>query len=60
MIVSRSELMEKVWKKETDPFSNTIESHIVNLRKKVNLNGSRRNIIISCHGKGYRIDSYKK
>ncbi len=56
IIVNRSEIMETVWKKEADPFSNTIESHIVNLRRKINLDNKKRNLIISCHGKGYRID----
>lgn len=34
-VVSRGTIMEHVWNMESDPFSNTIEAHIFNLRKKV-------------------------
>ncbi len=57
-VVSRSELLEHVWDSSVDIFSNTIESHIVSLRKK--LNGSRRKQLIhTISGRGYKIDSQK-
>jgi two-component system, OmpR family, response regulator len=34
MVLSRSMIMEHVWDMNVDPFSNTIESHIMSLRKK--------------------------
>lgn len=34
-VVSRGELLEEVWNRETDPFSNTVEAHVRNLRKKL-------------------------
>ena len=53
-VVSRSMIMEHVWNDETDPFSNTIESHILNLRKKID--SKRRRLIHNIPGRGYKID----
>ena len=53
-VVSRSMIMEHVWNDETDPFSNTIESHILNLRKKID--SKRRRLIHNVPGRGYKID----
>ncbi len=54
-VVSRSALMEHVWNDELDPFSNTIEAHILNLRKKIDA-ASRRKLIQTVPGRGYKID----
>lgn len=54
--VSRSMIMEHVWNSESDPFSNTVEAHILNLRKKVN-NGGKKDIIKNIAGRGYIIDA---
>jgi len=52
-VVSRGMIMEHVWNTEVDPFSNTIEAHIFNLRKKL---GSVAKVIIhTIPGRGYRI-----
>ncbi len=56
MIVSRGMIMEHVWDASSDPLSNTIESHIVNLRKKVNI-GNSKDIIKNIPGRGYIIDA---
>lgn len=54
--VSRSMIMEHVWNAEkSDPFSNTVEAHILNLRKKLNA-GDRPDIIRNITGRGYIID----
>jgi len=53
-VLSRSMIMEHVWDNETDPFSNTIESHIRNLRKKIG--SKRRQLIYNVPGRGYKID----
>ena len=42
VIVSRNMLMEHVWDMNADPFSNTIEAHIVSLRKKIDKNGRKK------------------
>ncbi|MBU2566048.1 response regulator transcription factor, partial [Patescibacteria group bacterium] len=34
-VLTRSMIMEHVWDSDIDPFSNTIETHIMSLRKKV-------------------------
>jgi DNA-binding response OmpR family regulator len=54
-ILSRGMIMEHVWNADSDPFSNTIEAHILNLRKKVNV-GKRKDIIRNVPGRGYTID----
>jgi DNA-binding response OmpR family regulator len=46
-------IMEHVWNAESDPFSNTIEAHITNLRKK--LHGGNREYIRNVPGRGYMI-----
>lgn len=52
-VLSRQEIFEHIWDAESDPFSNTIESHILNLRKKINLDRSKK-LIITVPGRGYR------
>lgn len=55
VILSRSMIMEHVWNAESDPFSNTVEAHILNLRKKVNV-GNKRELIRNVPGRGYIIE----
>ncbi len=55
VVLSRGVIMEHVWNAEGDPFSNTIESHILNLRKKINI-GRRKEMIHNVPGRGYMID----
>jgi DNA-binding response OmpR family regulator len=55
-ILSRGMIMEHVWNADSDPFSNTIEAHILNLRKKINI-GKSRDIIRNIPGRGYTIDA---
>jgi DNA-binding response OmpR family regulator len=50
-IISRGIIMEKVWDMDADPFSNTVESHIRNLRKK--LGDLEKKIIVNIPGRGY-------
>ncbi|HAO64432.1 TPA: DNA-binding response regulator [Candidatus Taylorbacteria bacterium] len=56
-VVSRGMIMEHVWDDATDPFSNTIESHILNLRKKID--HKRKRLIHNIPGRGYKIDVLK-
>lgn len=55
-IVSRSSLLEHVWGDAIDPFSNTIEAHILNLRKKID-KSARKKLIHTIPGRGYSIHS---
>ncbi|MBI4993710.1 response regulator transcription factor [Candidatus Wolfebacteria bacterium] len=54
IVISRSMLMEHVWDMNADPFSNTIESHILSLRRKIDVRG-RKKIIRTMPGRGYKI-----
>jgi two-component system OmpR family response regulator len=53
-VLSRAMILEHVWDINADPFSNTIESHILSLRKKLELGGTNQ-IIITVPGRGYKI-----
>ncbi len=55
-IMSRSSIMEHVWTADSDPFSNTVEAHIRNVRKKLS-SVSKKEIIINMPGRGYIINS---
>ena len=56
IVLSRALLMEHVWTAESNPFSNTIEAHIRNLRKKLNA-GGKPNLIANVPGRGYVINT---
>jgi two-component system copper resistance phosphate regulon response regulator CusR len=53
-IVSRSEIMDKVWDTEADIFSKAIETHILNIRNKVD-KPSKIKLIKTITGRGYKI-----
>lgn len=53
-VLSRSTIMEHVWDSDTDPFTNTIETHILNLRKKIKL-VCKKEYIRTIPGVGYKI-----
>ena len=55
IVLSRSMIMEHVWDMNVDPFSNTIESHIMSLRKKLDLPKYKK-LIHTVSGRGYKID----
>ncbi|MBD3238607.1 MAG: response regulator [Candidatus Moranbacteria bacterium] len=52
-IVSRAQLLEKAWDINADPFSNTIEAHIRNLRSKIDQN---KTLIKTIPGRGYLLE----
>jgi len=52
-VVTRGQILEHVWDIHADPFSNTIEAHILNLRKKIGDN--KKTIIQNIPGRGYKI-----
>ena len=52
-VVSRADIIEHVWDSDGDPFSNSIETHISNIRRKVK---SCRGFIKTVSGIGYRFD----
>jgi DNA-binding response OmpR family regulator len=54
-VVTRGMLMEHIWDVDLDPFSNTIETHILNLRRKIE-HAEKTKLIHSVPGRGYKID----
>lgn len=54
-VLSRGLLLEHVWNAESDPFTNTVEAHILNLRRKISREDDRE-LIHNIPGRGYKID----
>lgn len=57
-VVSRTDIVEHVWDIHANPFSNMIEMHMVNLRKKINIPG-KKPLLHCVIGRGYKIDVEK-
>jgi DNA-binding response OmpR family regulator len=55
-VLSRGMIMEHVWDITNDPFSNTIESHILGLRKKIE-GPQHLKLIYTVPGRGYKLDT---
>lgn len=51
-LVSRNQLLEHAWDRNVDIFTNVVDTHIKNLRKKLGKSG---NYIKTIYGSGYRI-----
>ncbi len=57
-IISRGEILENVWDYNADPFSNSIETHMASLRRKIEIN-KNRDLIHTFPGRGYKMELYK-
>jgi DNA-binding response OmpR family regulator len=55
--ISRQELMDNIWNDCLDVFSNTLEVHIMNIRKKIEQGGQR--YIFNAATRGYKADLEK-
>jgi DNA-binding response OmpR family regulator len=55
--LSRQNILENVWDENADPFSNTIEVHIMNIRKKIET--ETEHYIFTASNRGYKVDSQK-
>jgi two-component system alkaline phosphatase synthesis response regulator PhoP len=53
-VVSREDLLDKVWGFDKFPTTRTIDNHILKLRKKIEKNPSHPKHILSIYGEGYR------
>ncbi len=51
-LISRNQLLEHAWDRNVDIFTNVVDTHIKNLRKKLGKSGD---IIKTIYGSGYRI-----
>ena len=54
VVIPRSMLLEHVWNSFVDPFSNTVESHIMTLRRKIERR-NRPKLIHTVTGCGYKL-----
>ncbi len=54
LVLSRTDLIEHVWDINSDLFSNSLETHILNLRKKIETTGKPK-LIHTVSGRGYKI-----
>jgi DNA-binding response OmpR family regulator len=53
-VLSKISIMEHIWDMNADSFSNTIETHILKIRRKID-KGKKNSIIKTIPGRGYRI-----
>jgi len=53
-VVTRDDLLNRVWGYESFPFTRTIDAHIATLRKKIEEIPDKPALIITIHGKGYK------
>ena len=55
-VLSRNQILDHLWGFDFDSFSNVLDVHIKNLRKKINDNGNKK-LLETVRGVGYRIRS---
>lgn len=53
-IVTREELLDRVWGYDTIPFTRTVDTHIAKLRKKIEDNPADPRLIATVHRLGYK------
>jgi DNA-binding response OmpR family regulator len=55
LVVSRNDLMEKVWGMDFEITTRTVDNFIVKLRQKTEINPNDPKIILTVHGVGYKM-----
>ena len=53
-VLTRDELLEKVWGYDAMPVTRTVDVHIASLRQKLEANPARPQHIVTLHGLGYK------
>ena len=53
-VVSRDELLDKVWGYENYPCTRTVDNHILRLRQKLESDPSHPSHFLTVHGLGYK------
>lgn len=53
-LLSRDELLDKVWGYDATPTTRTVDVHVASLRQRLERNPSRPEFILTAHGRGYR------
>jgi two-component system alkaline phosphatase synthesis response regulator PhoP len=56
-LLTRDELLDKVWGYDAMPTTRTVDVHVAALRQKLEKNPSRPEIIVTIHRRGYRFTS---
>lgn len=54
-VVSRYDLLEKVWGYEEQPTTRTVDNFMVRLRQKIEVNPNQPKLILTVHGVGYKM-----
>ncbi|MCX8492338.1 MAG: response regulator transcription factor [Cyclobacteriaceae bacterium] len=54
-VVSRYDLLEKVWGYDEQPTTRTVDNFVVRLRQKIELNPNQPRVILTVHGTGYKL-----
>lgn len=55
-VLPREELMTKIWAREADVDTRTVDTHASRLRKKLGLSGESGMVLTAVYGQGYRLD----
>ena len=55
-ILSRNRLLHRVWGRETFVTDGAVDTHLTNLRKKIEPNPSEPRFLVSVRGMGYPFD----
>jgi two-component system alkaline phosphatase synthesis response regulator PhoP len=53
-VISRDELLDKVWGYENYPCTRTVDTHMLKLRQKLEKDPSRPSHLLTVHGLGYK------
>jgi len=53
-LLTRDELLEKVWGYDATPVTRTVDVHVASLRQKLEKNPSKPEFIVTVHGLGYK------
>jgi two-component system, OmpR family, alkaline phosphatase synthesis response regulator PhoP len=53
-VLTRNELLDKVWGYESMPTTRTVDVHVASLRQKIEANPSQPELIVTVHGMGYK------
>jgi two-component system alkaline phosphatase synthesis response regulator PhoP len=54
VIVTREEILERVWGYDEAPFTRTVDVHMVSLRQKIEADPRKPEFILTVYGEGYR------
>jgi two-component system alkaline phosphatase synthesis response regulator PhoP len=56
VVLSRDELLDRVWGYDATPTTRTVDVHVASLRQKIEPNPAKPRWVLTVHGLGYRFD----